>query len=68
MNLPKTLALLIMYVAACVTPGFAQVYWGNYSPSGVTDGIWCVTYANGTFAAVTDQGNLLTSTNGLNWS
>jgi hypothetical protein len=58
----------VVFVAACVTPSFGQIFWSNYSPSGVTDGIWCVTYANGTFAAVTDQGNLLTSTNGLNWS
>lgn len=68
MNLRKTLAFVIMFVAACVTPSFAQLYWSNYSPSGVTDGIWCVTYGNGTFAAVTDQGNLLTSANGQNWS
>jgi len=67
MNLRKTL-LPLMFVVACVTPGFGQIFWSNYSPSGVTDDIWCVTYANGTFAAVTDQGNLLTSTNGLNWS
>jgi hypothetical protein len=68
MNLRKTLTPFILFVAACVAPSFGQVFWSNYSPSGVTDGIWCVTYANGTFAAVTDQGNLLTSTNGLNWS
>ncbi len=68
MNLRKTLALFVIFAAALVTPSSAQVFWSNYSPSGVTDGIWCVTYANGTFAAVTDQGNLLTSTNGLNWS
>jgi hypothetical protein len=68
MNLKKNLALLIAFVGAFATPSFAQVFWSNYSPSGVTDGIWCVTYANGTFAAVTDQGNLLSSSNGLNWS
>jgi hypothetical protein len=68
MNLKKTLTLLVMLIAACVTPSSAQVYWSDYNPSGVTGGIWCVTYANGTFAAVTDQGNLLTSSNGLNWS
>jgi hypothetical protein len=57
-----------MLVVASVTPSFGQIFWSNYSPAGVTDGIWCVTYANNTFAAVTDQGNLLTSSNGLNWS
>ena len=68
MNLRKTLALFVMFAAALVTTSPAQIFWSNYSPSGVTDDIWCVTYANGTFAAVTSQGNLLTSTNGLNWS
>jgi hypothetical protein len=64
----KILSVLIMFASACVTPSFAQVYWSNESPMGVSDAIWCVTYAEGTFAAVTDQGNLLTSADGLNWS
>jgi hypothetical protein len=68
MDLRKTLILLVIFVGTSVTPGFGQVFWSNYSPSGVTDDIWCVTYANGTFAAVTDQGNLLTSADGLTWS
>jgi len=57
-----------MLAAACVTPGFAQIYWSNHSTPGITDDIGGVTYANGVFAAVTDQGNLLTSTDGLTWS
>jgi len=64
----KQLIGAVLFGLATVTPSFAQIFWTNQSPSGVTDDIWCVTYANGTFAAVTDQGNLLTSTNGLNWS
>ena len=68
MNPRKLLALLTVLAATCTTPSFAQIFWSNYSPSGVTDAIWCVTNANGTFAAVTDQGNLLTSANGLSWS
>jgi hypothetical protein len=68
MNLKKILSLALMLVSPFVTPGFAQVYWSNQSPAGVTDDIWCVTYANGTFAAVTNQGNLLTSANGLTWN
>jgi hypothetical protein len=68
MNLRKILILLVLLFAKCVTPSFGQTFWSNYSPSGVTDDIWCVTYANGTFAAVTSQGNLLTSADGLNWS
>lgn len=68
MTLKKTLSLFVVIVAAFATPAFAQIYWSNQSPAGVTDDIWCVTYANGTFAAVTNQGNLLTSSNGLNWS
>jgi len=58
----RTLALGL-FVLAAATPSFGQIFWSSYSPSGVTDNIWCVTYANGTFAAVTDQGNLLTSSN-----
>lgn len=57
-----------MSVISFVAPSFAQIYWSNQSPAGVTDDIWCVTCANGTFAAVTSQGNLLTSTDGLTWS
>jgi len=68
MDLKKTLIALVAFVAACGTPSFAQVFWSNQSPAGITDDIWCVTYANGTFAAVTNQGNLLTSPNGLAWS
>jgi hypothetical protein len=67
MFIKKTLVLLLMLAAACVTPAFAQVFWSNQSPTVVTDDIWCVTYANGTFAAVTNQGNLLTSSDGLTW-
>jgi hypothetical protein len=68
MNFRKTLSLLFTIMSACVTPIFAQTYWANQSPAGVTDDIWCVAFANGTFAAVTSQGNLLTSPNGLTWS
>jgi hypothetical protein len=68
MNLKKALNVIGMLVAASATPCVAQINWGNSSPAGITDDIWCVTYANGTFAAVTNQGNLLISTNGLIWS
>jgi photosystem II stability/assembly factor-like uncharacterized protein len=68
MNPKKLLALIALLVSSFATPGFAQIFWSNYSPTGVTDDIWCVTYTNGTFAAVTNQGNLLTSTDGLTWS
>jgi len=68
MNLSKTLPLFILVWTAFAAPTYAQTYWSNQSSTSVTDDIWCVTYANGTFAAVTGQGNLLTSTNGLNWS
>jgi hypothetical protein len=68
MNLRKSLVVFVILAAAWVTPSSAQVFWSNYSSSAVTDDIWCVTYANGTFAAVTNQGNLITSNNGLSWS
>jgi hypothetical protein len=68
MKFAKSIALLALVAAAFVTPSYAQIFWSNYSPSGVTDDIWSVTYANGTFAAVTSQGKLLTSADGLSWS
>jgi len=64
----KQLLGAVLFSLATVTPSFAQVFLSNYSPSGVTDDIWCITYANGTFAAVTNQGNLLTSIDGLTWT
>lgn len=67
MKVRKALLVLLIFLSVCATPGVAQIFWSNQSPTGVTDDIWCVTYANGTFAAVTNQGNLLTSTDGLNW-
>ncbi len=68
MNLKRTLTLLVILISACVTPGVAQIFWSNHSPAGISDDIWCVTYADGIFAAVTNQGNVLTSTDGLTWS
>ncbi|HEY1794210.1 MAG TPA: hypothetical protein VGG34_14940 [Opitutaceae bacterium] len=68
MNIKRTLVPIALFIAASATPSYAQVFWSNYSPSGVTDNIWCVTYADGIFAAVTDQGNLLTSANGTTWN
>lgn len=62
------MALLVMFTAAFIAPSFAQINWSNRSPAGITDAVWCVTYANRTFAAVTDQGNLLSSSDGLTWS
>ena len=68
MNLAKTLLPLAVCFAAYLTPSYAQVHWSNRSPAGVTDDIWCITYGDNTFAAVTNQGNLLTSTDGQNWT
>jgi hypothetical protein len=68
MTLKKILTLLTLSFAASLTPAFAQTSWNNQSPAGLTDGVWSVAYANGSFAAVTDQGKVLTSTDGLNWS
>jgi len=68
MSLKSRLLGSLFSLLALAPPAFAQVFWSNYSPSGVTDAIWGTTYADGTFAAVTDQGNLLTSSNGSNWS
>jgi hypothetical protein len=68
MNPRRTFCVLALFVSMLVASASAQVFWSSYSPAGINDDIWCVTYANGTFAAVTSKGNLLTSTNGLNWS
>jgi hypothetical protein len=68
MNIRNVSAFIAIIVAAFLTPASAQVFWSNESPAGLTDGIWGVTYANGIFAAVTDQGKVLTSSDGLNWS
>ena len=67
MNLRKSIALFA-FAASFVTSSYAQISWSNQSPAGISDDVWSVAYANNTFAAVTSQGNLLTSTNGLNWS
>lgn len=61
------LALLALFVAA-ISPASAQIFWNNQSPAGLTDQIWCVTYGNGTFAAVTNLGKVLTSPDGITWS
>ena len=60
MKFTKILPFLGIFVAAFATRGFAQISWSNESPAGITDDVWCVTYANNTFAAVTNQGKLLT--------
>jgi hypothetical protein len=64
----KALAFLVLFAAASATPIFAQISWSNQSPAGIADDIWSVTYGNGTFAAVTSLGKVLTSTDGLTWS
>ena len=63
----RVLAALAFSVAIAA-PGFGQIFWSNVSPAGLGDDIWCVTYADSTFAAVTKQGNLLTSADGLAWT
>jgi hypothetical protein len=67
MHLKKLLTLVILVVAAPATATYAQLYWGNVSPAGIADDIWSVAYGAGVFAAVTNQGNLLTSGDGLTW-
>jgi hypothetical protein len=60
-------AAAVLFTTATALTGGAQVYWSNSSPAGITDDISCVSYAEGTFAAVTNKGNLLTSTDGRTW-
>jgi hypothetical protein len=68
MKLNKALGLLAIAVSASITPAIAQISWGNQSPSGLTDDVWSAAYANGTFAATTNQGKILTSSDGLTWT
>jgi len=72
LNLPmlsmKRLSTLLLLAVALATPSFAQTYWKSENPAGVTDDIWCVAYGNGTFAATTNLGKVLTSSDGLTWS
>jgi len=51
MKLTTLLAVPALFIAAFIAPSFAQISWSNQSPSGLSDDIWSVTYANGTFAA-----------------
>ncbi len=67
MKLTPLFAALALFIAAFISPSFAQLSWSNQSPSGLSDDIWSVTYANGTFAATTSQGKVLTSGDGLTW-
>jgi hypothetical protein len=68
MKLPRLLPALLLSLASLATPAVAQIYWSNESPAGITDDIWCVAYGNGMFAATTNQGRVLTSSDGLTWS
>jgi len=65
-HLKQSAALLALVLSAAGCLG--QAFWTNQSPAGVTDDVWSVAFANGTFAAVTNQGNLLISADGLTWS
>jgi hypothetical protein len=47
---------------------WAQIYWQNDTAAAVSDDIEAVTFANGTFEAVTAQGNILGSLDGVSWS
>jgi hypothetical protein len=64
----KRLLTVFLFIAAAATQSFAQSSWTNQSPAGVTDDIWSVAFGNGTYAAVTNQGKVLTSSDGLVWS
>jgi hypothetical protein len=68
MKFSKSLLVAAVLVAACATRSPAQVSWSNQSPAGIADDIWCVTYGNGTYAATTSLGRVLTSADGLTWS
>lgn len=60
--------IILAVTTLAITHCYAQYSWINQSPAGITDDIWCVTYANETFVAVTGKGKLLTSVDGYTWS
>jgi sugar lactone lactonase YvrE len=61
-------ALILIGAAFIAAPAAAQLTWSAQNNPSITDDIWCVTYGNDTFAAVTAQGNLLTSADGMTWA
>jgi hypothetical protein len=64
----RRLIQAVLAVLASASPLGAQVFWDNHSPAGITDDITSVICANGTFAATTAQGNVLTSPDGFTWT
>ena len=52
----------------CSIAIFGQTAWTVQSPAGLTDDIWCATFADETFVAVTGKGKVLSSSDGLTWS
>lgn len=63
----KTLFSILLALSP-ITTLFAQLSWTNESPSGLSDDIWCVQYANDTFVAVTGKGKVLSSSDGSSWT
>jgi hypothetical protein len=59
--------LIPMWITTLATSCRARVFW-SASSSGTTDDLCGVTYANGIFAAVTNGGKVLTSSDGLTWN
>jgi hypothetical protein len=60
---------LIVLLLAFATPlCFGQITWTDQSSAGVSEDIWCVTYGDEQFVAVTGKGRVLTSADGSSWS
>jgi photosystem II stability/assembly factor-like uncharacterized protein len=57
-----------MLLALATPLCFGQVTWTDQSPAGVSEDIWCVTYGDEQFVAVTGKGRVLTSADGSSWS
>lgn len=64
----KSAAAALLIALSTASSGLAQVFWSSQSTPAITDDIWDVTFANGIFAAVTAQGNVLTSSDGVTWT
>jgi hypothetical protein len=64
----KGAAAALLIALSTASTGLAQVFWSSQGSSAIPDDIWSVTFANGTFAAVTANGNVVTSADGLSWT
>ena len=64
----RAILLFLAFFTGVVDQAAGQIAWSGQTLTGVSDGIWSVTFAAGKFVAVTDQGRVLTSSDGTTWN